>query len=262
MIPKKIHYCWFGNNELPEIVARCLSNWEEVMPDYEIIRWDETNYNVNKCEFISNAYKNKKWAFVSDYARLDVLYTYGGIYLDTDVKVIKPFDSLLNLKGFCGFESGKKNENEYVNVGLAIGMEKGLNIGKILLDEYRTRNFNDNIHSLEKITCPVLQTKTLTEHGLVRNNKKQVVKGMTIFPTEYFCPLDQYTGKCNITNNTYSIHLYSATWFDSVDRNRRQLRIKYSKYGVLISNIVSTLIAYKKEYGIVRMWIYILKKIV
>ena len=117
MIPKKIHYCWFGGNEMPEVVIKCIKSWKEIMPDYEIIRWDESNYDVKKCKFISDAYAEKKWAFVSDYARLDILYDHGGIYLDTDVEVLKSLNDLLDLDGFCGFETGKRENEYYVNIG-------------------------------------------------------------------------------------------------------------------------------------------------
>lgn len=246
---------------MPDIVKKCIENWKQMLPDYEIIRWDESNYDISKCKFMKQAYDNKKWAFVSDYARLDILYNNGGIYLDTDVQIIKKFDDLLELDGFCGFESGKNEKDLFVNVGLAVGMKKGLEVCKLLLSSYEELDFNNNKDNLKNITCPVLQTTKLIEKGLKIENIMQNVMGLNIFPIDYFCPMNQYTGKTMVTDNTYSIHLYSATWFEPVDQERRKLRLKYSKYGPFLSNALSTFFAYKKEYGFIKMWGNILKKI-
>lgn len=261
MIPKVIHYCWFGKNEMPEKNKKCIESWKKIMPDYEIIEWNEDNYDITKCPYIKEAYDAKKWAFVSDYARLDICYNYGGIYLDTDVEVIKRFDDLLFLEGFCGFEIGKNNVSNEVNTGLVLGMKKGLEIGKILLNDYRNRHFKIDVDKLDLIPCPVIQTETLKKYGLKLNNSKQCIKGLSIFPAEYFCPMNQYTGKTIVTNKTYSIHHYSASWFLPADQYRRELRMKYSRYGNFLSNLLSTVIAYKKYYGIVGMWGKILSKL-
>lgn len=260
MIPKIIHYCWFGKKELPDSVKECISSWKKFLPDYQIMRWDESNYDINKCNYIKEAYESGKWAFVSDYARLDICYTYGGIYLDTDVEVVKSFDELLLLKGFCGMESDKRGEAEVVNVGLALGMEKNLEIGKKLRDEYHKLHFIKEDGTLDLTTCPIIQTRSLKKYGMKLKNEIQNIEGMTVFPTDYFCPMNQYTGKISMTTNTYSIHHYSASWMNEADQERRLLRTKYSKYGKLISEILSTVIAYKKHYGIIRMIKEILKK--
>ena len=261
MIPKKIHYCWFGKNEMPDKLKKCIDSWKRYMPDYEFIKWDENNYDINKCNYIKEAYEEKKWAFVSDYVRLDVCYTYGGIYIDTDVEVLKSFDDLLNLDGFCGMEIGKKKVPNEVNTGLVLGMKKGLKIGKLLRDDYNNLKFKNEDGSLNTTPCTLIQTKMLRNFGLKLNNKVQIIKGLTIFPTEYFCPMNQYTGEMKITKNTYSIHHYYGSWITPEDKLRRELRIKYSKYGNLNSNILSTFMAYKKYYGLVFMWIEIFKKI-
>lgn len=254
MIPKVIHYCWFGKSEIPENLQQCIESWKKVMPDYEIIRWDESNYDINKCDYIREAYNEKKWAFVSDYARLDICYTYGGIYLDTDVEVIKSFDSLLELDGFCGMEIEKEKNHNEVNVGLALGMKKGLEIGKILRDEYHSLHFKRKDGTLDLTPCPVIQTRTLKKFGLQTNNQKQVIKNFTIFPTDYFCPMNQYTGEIKITDKTYSIHHYSDSWDTAADQKRRKLRMKYSSFGKLGSEIISTFISYKEFYGFMGMW--------
>ncbi len=259
-IPKIIHYCWFGNKEIPENLQEYINSWKRLMPDYEIKRWDETNYDINKCSYIKEAYEAKKWAFVTDYVRLDVCYRYGGIYLDTDVEVIKSFDDLLYLDGFMGMEAGKNNKPS-IGTGLALGMKKGLPIGKILRDEYHKMHFKKEDGTYDLTPCPKIQTKILKKYGFKLENKIQTIKGITIFPSEYFCPMSQYTGITNITNNTHSIHHYTASWLPKVEQDRRQLRIKYNKYGNLIAKILSTYIAYYKHYGFIKMWKEIIKKI-
>ena len=132
MIPKTIHYIWFGHNEFSDLIKDCIESWKKVMPDYEFVLWNEDNYDINKTLFTKQAYEAKKYAFVSDYARIDILNKYGGIYFDTDVKVLKRFDKFLVLKGFMGFESAKGG----VNPGIVIGCEKGCPILGEILQEY------------------------------------------------------------------------------------------------------------------------------
>ena len=140
MIPKKIHYCWFGGNPLPELAQKCIASWKKYCPDYEIIEWNETNYDITKNNYMNQAYENKRWGFVPDYARLDIIYTHGGIYLDTDVELIKPIDELLTLKAFAGVEQN----SEYVALGLGFGAEKEHPTIKALRDYYDTLSFVEN----------------------------------------------------------------------------------------------------------------------
>lgn len=261
MIPKVIHYCWFGGNDIPENLQHCIESWRQIMPDYEIQRWDESNYDINKCDYIKEAYAEKRWAFVSDYARLDICYTYGGIYLDTDVEVLKSFDELLALDGFCGMEIGKHRLPDEVNVGLAMGLCRGQEMGRILRDEYHSLHLKRPDGSLDLTPCPVIQTRTLTKYGLKLSNEIQTINGITVFPTEYFCPMNQYTGEMSITSNTYSIHHYSASWVEPADQMRRSLRQKYSRLGKMGAEIISTYIAYKRYYGITGMWRQIMEKL-
>lgn len=262
MIPKVIHYCWFGGNEIPDNIKSYIESWKKIMPDYEICRWDESNYDVNKCNYMKEAYDARKWAFVSDYARLDILYNHGGIYLDVDVEVLKPFDELLNLDAFCGREKGRDSSENYVNTGLVIGMKKHCEIGKVLRDDYHIKHFKKSDGKLDITPCPIIQTTLLKKMGLTDEDKVQTVEGMVIFPTDYFCPMNQYTGQTDITDNTFSIHHYYGSWYARVDRKRRELRMQYSKYGKLLSNVISSFIAYKEEYGIFKMWREIWKKII
>ena len=190
MIPKKIHYCWFGGNEIPKKDQACIDSWKKMCPDYEIIRWDETNYDVTKNEYMKQAYEAKKWGFVPDYARLDIIYENGGIYLDTDVELIKSLDDLLECRAFMGFEDGK-----HVSPGLCIGAEKNHEtIGK-LREIYTNREFVMDNGEYDMTPSPVMNTEKLLDMGLKQNNCKQLVAGITIFPKDYFCPKDAKTLK-------------------------------------------------------------------
>jgi hypothetical protein len=260
MIPKIIHYCWFGGSVVPEKEQMCIASWHKFCKDYEIRKWDENNFDITKNQYAHDAYRNKKWAFVSDYARMDILYAHGGIYLDTDVEIIKPFGDLLTLEGFCGFEHDKKG-NTFVNAGLGAGAGAGHPLIGEWRDDYDMRSFVKPNGRLNLTPCPVYQTDTLVRYGLKLENKKQTVMGMTVFPTEYFGPMNDITGEINITPLTYSIHHYSASWNDAADRERRELRrMYYKKYGAA-SNAISTLAAYVKHYGFLRTPFKILQKI-
>ncbi|HFI0315167.1 TPA: glycosyltransferase family 32 protein [Streptococcus suis] len=206
MIPKKIHYCWFGGNPLPESVKKCKESWKKFCPDYEIIEWNESNYNVHKMPFISDAYTAKKYAFVSDYARLDIIYNEGGIYLDTDVELIRPLDALLSHSAFMGMELIGE-----VNTGLGFGAEKYHRFIGENRDVYLKETFNTS----NLVTCVELTTNLLVTKGLEKNNSIQIIDGVTIYPMEYFCPYNMETRKTSLTENTYSIHHYDATWYGS-----------------------------------------------
>ncbi len=224
MIPKIIHYCWFGGKPLTPLAQKCVDSWRHVMPDYEIKRWDESNYDFQKNTFMAAAYKQKKWGFVSDYARLDIIYNYGGIYFDTDVEVLKPFDEFLKYPAFCGFES-----KYFVAWGLGFGAKKGNKIIKELMQKYENADFKINENILKQtsfytrtqankwqknglVPCPILQTQILTEnYGLKQNNTRQSIDGMEIFPSSYFAPKNNANLPVK-TDNAYSVHWYSASW--------------------------------------------------
>lgn len=207
MIPKIIHYCWFGGNPIPEKDKRCIESWKKLCPDYVIIRWDESNYDITKIQFIKEAYQAKKWGFVSDYARLDIVYEYGGIYFDTDVELLKNLDNLLTNKAFMGFEAGK-----LVSPGLCMAAEKHHYALKELMDIYKELSFFNHDGSYNMIPIPNINTDYLLKHGLIQNDQKQLVADITIYPTEYFCPKDFFSGKLNVTDQTYSIHWFNASW--------------------------------------------------
>ena len=223
MIPKVIHYCWFGKNELPEDAKRCIASWKKFCPDYEIIEWNETNYDVRKNKYMSDAYDEKKWAFVSDYARIDIIYNYGGIYLDTDVELLRPLDELLKDKMFCGWESRDsildKNKIVYENsvaFGLGFGAEKNNNALKDMMKLYEKLNFINEDGSLNLMACPHYQTEILKQYGLddTKRTYQKLKDEIIVYPESYFSPKSMTTGKIILTDETYSIHHFSGTWIE------------------------------------------------
>lgn len=213
-IPKIIHYCWFGGNPLPAKVVKCIESWKKFCPDYEIKQWSEDNYDFEKNQYIKMAYKEKKWAFVADYARLDVLYEHGGIYLDTDVELLGSIDFLLENKVFMAIEK----YSSLVNTGLGFGCEPGNEHVKKMRDIYNDLSFYKPDGKLNVKPCTEYTTEYLKNYGYVEQDIQQMVDGINIFPSEYFCPIDYNTGKMFKTNNTIGIHWYDASWFSENDR--------------------------------------------
>ncbi len=205
MIPRVIHYCWFGGKPLPRSARRYIASWKKFFPNYEIKQWNETNYNVNVVPYTKEAYEQGKYAFVSDYARFDILYRYGGLYFDTDVEVIKKMDDIVERGAFLGME-----EDKWVAPGLAMGTEAGNNLYKEMLDYYATLHYTK-----ETITMVVLITDMLKKYGLVPSSQPQQIYGNWIYPNDYFNPLDDATGRMRKTKNTRSIHWYAKTWVDN-----------------------------------------------
>lgn len=229
MIPKKIHYCWFGGNPLPESAQKCIKSWRKFCPDYEIIEWNEKNFDVSSAPlYVRQAYEAKKWAFVSDYARLDIIYQRGGIYLDTDVEIIKSFDELLINRGFAGFES-----SEYVALGLGFGAEPRNPVVGILRDRYLQLEFIKSDGTYDFTPIPVINTKDLEKLGLVKNGQKQIVDDcFTVYPMDYFCPKSFVDGVITLTQNTYSIHHFDASWL--TDEQQRDLRNRWKEKQIKI----------------------------
>ena len=223
MIPKKIHYCWFGGNPLPELAQRCIESWKKYCPDYEIIEWNESNFDVNFCEYSKEAYESKKWAFVSDVARLYALVNYGGIYMDTDVEVLKPLDELLKYEAVSGFEA-----KDRIPTGL-MACEKGQLFFVELLDDYIGAHFVNGDGTLNLETNVVRITNTCLKYGLRLDNTLQTVKGFTLLPYDYLCPKDDVTKIVTITENTYVIHHFDGSWLSAEDKCFAELKIKYSK---------------------------------
>lgn len=236
-IPKIIHYCWFGRGQLPALAKKCIKSWKKYCPDYEIICWNEDNFDLTQNRYVREAYEAKKWAFVSDVARLQILADHGGIYLDTDVELLKPLDDLLCHKGFMGFD-----EKGIVATGLGFGAEKGNQIVEEFLRDYDELPFVLPDGSYDLTPCPDRNTAALKRLGMDTENTHQIFMDTVFLPREYLCPMDYYTGKKTVTKNTYSIHHYSASWTSAVTKRttyiKRLIGVKlYDKiYGKFLQN--------------------------
>lgn len=236
-IPKIIHYCWFGRGQLPALAKKCIKSWKKYCPDYEIICWNEDNFDLTQNRYVREAYEAKKWAFVSDVARLQILADHGGIYLDTDVELLKPLDDLLGHKGFMGFD-----EKGIVATGLGFGAEKGNQIVEEFLRDYDELPFVLPDGSYDLTPCPDRNTAALKRLGMDTENTHQIFLDTVFLPREYLCPMDYYTGKKTVTKNTYSIHHYSASWTSAVTKRttyiKRLIGVKlYDKiYGKFLQN--------------------------
>ena len=232
MIPKIIHYCWFGRNPLPESAIKCINSWKKFFPDYEIKEWNEDNFDVNIIPYTKEAYEAKKYAFVSDYARFWILYHHGGLYFDTDVEVIKAMDDIIELGPFMGVEVGATSGGEppLVAPGLGLGVNPGLGLYKEILDYYKGLSFLNKDGSPNQVTVVTHTTNVLIKHGLKNSNEIQEVAGVWIYPRDYFNPLNDNTGKLDITKNTRSIHWYSKTWLEKQNPIRTWLVRRIHRY--------------------------------
>ena len=214
MIPKIIHYCWFGRGPLPELAQKCIASWKKYLPDYEIKEWNEDNFDVNIIPYTAEAYQAKKYAFVSDYARFWILYQYGGIYFDTDVEVIRPIDDIVERGNFMGFETDPKLQvkadasEASVNPGLGMGVAPGLGIIKKMLDFYEGRHFEFIPGGIGQLTIVHIATEVLLKAGLEQQHGIQQVNDIWIYPAEYFCPINLKTGRIHVKPNTRTIHHY------------------------------------------------------
>lgn len=240
MIPKVIHYCWFGGTEIPAHDQECINSWKKYCPDYEIVRWDESNYDYTKNQYMKEAYEAKKWGFVPDFARLDIIYEHGGIYLDTDVEITRNIDDLLENKAYMGFEA----EGEVVNPGLGFGAEKHFPLYKKMMEGiYEKRKFKVGEGDYDTKPSPMLNVEFLLEHGLRRNNQMQLIEGLRIYPSDWFCPIDTNSAVFNPTENTHSIHHFHASWLTPEEKKARLLTQYFvkrygRKRGEKISNII------------------------
>lgn len=237
MIPKVIHYCWFGRGPMPEIAKECIDSWKKFLPDYEIRLWTEDNFDVNICTYTAEAYKAKKYAFVSDYARLWILYKYGGVYFDTDVKLLASPKAVLEKGPYMGTEmNGDESpiSNASVAPGLGMAAEAGMEFIKTMLDRYDTYHFISPADgSLNLKTIVEYTTELLRAQGFPTKIKDAVeCAGFTIYPKDYFSPRSIDGRKTIITPRTISIHLFTNTW------NQK------SFYGKMIARIKSFAIDY------------------
>ena len=242
-IPKIIHYCWFGGNPLPELTLKCIESWKKYCPDYKIIEWNEKNFDINCSAYAKEAYEAKKWAFVSDYCRFHVLNELGGIYLDTDVELLRPIDDLLGCS-FVGFE-GKKA----VASGLIRGVAPNDTVCKRMLDSYNNDSFLLEDGSLNIKTVCDRETEIFQEYGLKLDGSLQDVIDTRVFPSEYFCPLDNVTWELNVTENTYSIHHYDSSWVSEEKKYAKEFRKKHKHIPRFMALHISGFVAAWKFRG-------------
>ena len=216
MIPKVIHYCWFGRNPLPEDIKKMKETWQKILPDYEIKEWNETNFDIHSCRYVEEAYANKKWAFVSDVVRVWALYKEGGIYLDTDVEVIRSFDVLLDNRLFLGFEG-----TQWIGTNV-IGAEPNHPIIEEFYKAYLTRNFINTDGSFDQTTNVQELTELLmVKYNLLLNGREQQTSFFHIYPTDFFSPYDYIQDRLHNTVNTYSIHWCSKSWIKESSFKKR-----------------------------------------
>lgn len=225
MIPKVIHYCWFGLNPLPTRVKEYIKTWQKYCPDYKIIEWNESNFDVNCHPFVKAAYEAKAWAFVSDYARLKVVYDNGGVYLDTDVELVKTLDSLLSHRFYIGVQQ----IDSICASGLGFGAEKGNEIVEQMMEYYSSIEFNTE--NLESIACPNINHQILVNNGYKSQDSIWLKNGIAVYPSEYFDPISPGNTKYLRSSKTISIHHYDASWTGRSHRMKRWImnRMGYDK---------------------------------
>lgn len=258
-IPKVIHYCWFGRHPLPDLAVQCIESWKKYCPDYVIMQWNEDNFDVTCCEYIRQAYEKERWAFVSDYARFKILYENGGIYFDTDVELINPIDDLIEKGPFMGAETGitekplslQKNLGLGFDVapGLGLAAAPGLGLYKKILDYYEGCFYIDeNGEEMLLDTVVTRVTRLLKELGYKGDGTVEKVAGITVYPPEYFCPKDFRTGELFITENTRSIHHYTASWLNEREKKWNDVELWLGKnFGVEVRTRI------KRNY----LWIFV-----
>ena len=239
MIPKIIHYIWFGNNLLGEKELTCIESWKEFCPDYEIVRWDESSFDTNKNRYCQEACEAGKWAFASDYVRLWVLVNHGGIYMDTDVEVTKPLDEFLSQQAFSGFET-----DAALPTGI-MACEKGFPLFESLLHDYDDRHFVLEDGTLDTSTNVTAITNACLTHGFIPNGRYQVVDGFALYPKDWFCPKSYSTGLIHPTENTHTIHHFAGSWLDSpmqeILNKRHQIMERHPSMNVRVAAAIAKL---------------------
>lgn len=219
MIPKVIHYCWFGGNPLPDFAKKCIASWKEYFPDYEIRQWNEENFDFSVCAYAAEAYQAKKWAFVSDYARFQILHDHGGLYFDTDVEVIRDFSDILEKGAFMGCE-----DSGNCAPGLGLGALPGMPLYKEVLELYHNVHFINPDGSYNLRTVVEYMTEVLNRHGFQGADQPEQVMDITIYPPEYFCPMNPVDFELVVTDKTYSIHHYAASWVSGSERFKNRIQ--------------------------------------
>lgn len=223
-IPKIIHYCWFGGKEKPDSVKKCIESWKKFLPDYQLIEWNENNFNIEKLEYTKEAYVAEKYAFVSDVARIEALYQHGGIYMDTDVEVLKTFTPLLDARCILGME-----EKEYVATSF-MAFEKEHPLVKQFLNLYESISFFYKNGQIITGTNVAKLTNLLIEKGFVQENYYQELEeGIKIYPKEFFSPYDYINCHYNITENSYCVHHFAVSWMSKKEQVKKRIKKQLSK---------------------------------
>ncbi|MBC7764902.1 MAG: glycosyl transferase [Hyphomonadaceae bacterium] len=255
-IPKIIHYCWFGKSPLTPLAKKCIRSWKKYCPDFKIMEWNEENFDIHSNLYVKQAYEAKKWAFVTDYVRLYALQMFGGIYMDTDVEVIKKIDVFLSHNAFLGFE-----EKDHIATAI-MGAEKGSKWVERFLEYYKNKSFINEDNSFDMTTNVITITRIMRKHYNLQldNTLQELEGGLVLYPQEFFCPKDFFTGKINKTQNTYTIHHFNGSWHDNEERLLRKLKYIFgieigSKFYAIfcsvkkngILNTISKVIKYAKD---------------
>ncbi len=206
MIPKIIHYCWFGKNPLPSLAEKCIESWQKFCPDYQIVRWDEDNFDINQNDYVREAYEAKKYAFVTDYVRLYALHATGGIYMDTDVELLRPIDEFLSCEAFAGFELRNK-------IGTAIigAMPSHPTVEKMMAI-YNSKHFRLDEGGLDITTNVEILTDMLIPLGLKGNGKAQTVAGINLYPSRVFYPTIKRINNAKYMQDAYAAHYCCGSW--------------------------------------------------
>lgn len=236
MIPKIIHYCWFGRGKMPALALKCIQSWKEILPDYEYMLWNEDSFDVTSNSYVKEAYDSKKYAFVTDYVRLYALYHVGGVYMDTDVEVLKRFDELLYLPAFSGFESDSN-----IPTGMMASEKNGKWVEE-LLNYYNNRHFLRSDGSCDLTTNTQTISETMKREGFKLKNSYQIHRKIVhIFPMDFFCAKSR-SGLVTVTDNTYCIHHFAGSW------NPRSQKIKkYIFQKILGPKLTDSLVKTKKR---------------
>ena len=212
MIPKTIHYCWFGGKPLPSMARKCIDSWRKYLPDYEIRRWDEDSFDVNYLPYTQEAYHAGKYAFVSDYARFKILFEQGGLYFDTDVEVIRPLDDLIAIGPFMAFELDGEEGQLAVNPGLGLAAEPGMELYREILGRFARMEFHAPDGTMNRYTMIPMVTALLVQKGLKGNCGVEDIAGVKVYPQSWFNPFDDATGRLHKTADTRAIHWYAKSW--------------------------------------------------
>ena len=256
MIPKIIHYCWFGGNPLPKLAQKCIKSWKKHCKGYELREWNERNFDISAAPlYVRQAYEAKKWAFVTDYVRLYAMTTYGGIYMDTDVEVVKPLDQFLHHQAFSGFENDRE-----IPTGI-MACERDFPLFVEFLKFYDTANFYSADGSMNVTTNVKIMTRVCLQRGLHQDGKYQEIEGFALYPRDVFCPVDYSTGKLKRTKQTVAIHWFTASWKTAQQRKiqivtqKDQRRAESKEYWRYLPNRIALRLLGEDTYGKIKKWL-------